>query len=219
MQEQFKIQQIESDQRNTILLLKNLNGGEEIRFSSDVYALSLDLTDKESVWQEKQVQDPELVKLKQQEAIAQQSLRLAKNRTLPNLTAGFNSQGVAGERFSGVYAGISIPLWSNRNKVKAAQSQVDFQQSINTSLSLQAYSAFEKQYNDFEIMLSKFQEYEATLSGLNSDDLLLQAYQLGELSFLEYYMELKFYRQAYDTMLDMQYQLYVSQTQLLKHQL
>ncbi|MEQ8473900.1 MAG: TolC family protein [Marinoscillum sp.] len=219
MQEQFKIQEIESDQRNTMLLLKNLNGGAEIRFSSDEYALSLDLADKESVWEDKQAQDPELVKLTQQEAIAQQSLRLAKNRTLPNLTAGFNSQGVAGERFSGVYAGISIPLWSNRNKVKAAQSQVDFQQSINTSLSLQAYSAFVKQYNDYEIMLSKFQEYEATLSGLNSDDLLLQAYQLGELSFPEYYMELKFYRQAYDTMLDMQYQLYVSQTQLLKHQL
>ena len=219
IQEQFKIQQIESDQRNTMLLLKNLNGGAEIRFSSDEYALSLDLSDKESVWQEKQSEDPELVKLKQQEAIAQQSLRLAKNRTLPNLTAGFNSQGVAGERFSGVYAGISIPLWSNRNKVKAAQSQVDFQQSINTSLSLQAYSAFEKQYNDYEIMFSKFQEYEATLSGLNSDNLLLQAYQLGELSFMEYYMELKFYRQAYDTMLDMQYQLYVSQTQILKHDL
>ncbi|MEQ8551759.1 MAG: TolC family protein [Cyclobacteriaceae bacterium] len=219
MQEQFKIQQIEIDQRNTMLLLKNLNGGKELRFSSDDYALSMDLADKESVWQEKEVQDPELVKLKQQEAIAQQALLLAKSKTLPNLTAGFNSQGFEGERFSGVYAGINIPLWSNRNKVKAAQSQVDFQQSINTSLSLQAYSAFEKQYNDYEIMLSKFQEYEATLSGLNSDDLLLQAYQLGELSFLQYYMELQFYRQAYDAMLDMQYQLYVSQTQLLKHQL
>lgn len=219
MQEQFKIQQIESDQRNTILLLKHLNGGAEIRFSPDEYALSLDLADKNVVWQEKQLQDAELVKLRQQEGIAQQSLRLVRNRTIPNLTAGFNSQGVAGERFSGVFAGISIPLWSNRNKVKAAQAQVDFQQSINISLSLQAYSALEKQYNDYEIMLAKFQEYEATLSGLNSDDLLLYAYQLGELSFLEYYMELKFYRHAYDTMLDMQYQLYVSQTQLLKHQL
>ena len=68
-------------------------------------------------------------------------------------------------------------------------------------------------------MLSKFQEYETTLSGLNSDELLLQAYQLGDLSFLEYYMELQFYRQAYDAMLDMQYRLYISQNQLLKHQL
>ena len=198
--------------------LVNLNGSNELSFTQGEYGASMVLASKDSVWQEKQVQDPVLTQLKQQETIAQQSLSLAKNKSLPNLTAGYNTQGVAGERFSGVYAGVSIPLWSNRNKVKAAQSQVDFQQSFTSAKTLQAY-AFEKQYNDYEIMFSKFQEYEATLTGLNSDELLLQAYQLGELSFLEYYMELQFYRHAYDALLDMQYQLYISQNQLLKHQL
>lgn len=219
MQEQFKIQQIESDVKNTLLQLVNLNGGSELSFSQGEYSASLILEEKDSVWQEKQVQDPVLTQLKQQETIAQQSLSLAKNKSLPNLTAGYNSQGVAGERFSGIYAGVTIPLWSNRNKVKAAQSQLDFQQTFTSSRTLQAYASFEKEYNDYQITFSKFQEYEATLSGLNSDELLLQAYQLGELSFLEYYMELQFYRQAYDAMLDMQYQLYISQNQLLKHQL
>jgi outer membrane protein TolC len=157
--------------------------------------------------------------LKQQELIAQQSLTLTRNKGLPNLTAGYNSQGVAGKRFSGIYAGVTIPLWSNRNKVKAAEAQFNFQQSYSSVKNLEAYTSFEKQYNDYEIMLAKFREYEATLSGLNSNELLLQAYQLGELSFLEYYLELQFYRQAYDAMLNMQYQLYISQNQLLKHQL
>ncbi len=219
MQEQFKVQQIESDVKNTLLQLVNLNGGNELSFTQGEYSESLVLAAKDSVWQEKQVIDPVLTQLKQQEAIAQQSLNLAKNKSLPNLTAGYNHQGISGSYYSGVYAGISIPLWSNRNKVKAAQSQLDFQQTFTSSKTLQAYASFEKQYNDYQIMLSKFQEYEATLSGLNSDELLLQAYQLGELSFLEYYMELQFYRQAHDAMLDMQYQLYISQNQLLKHQL
>ncbi|WP_162340380.1 TolC family protein [Cyclobacterium salsum] len=219
MQEQFRIQQIDSDVRNTLLQLVNLNGGNELSFTQSEYSASLFLAAKDAVWQEKQVQDPVLTQLNQQKAIAQQSLNLAKNKSFPNLTAGYNSQGVAGERFSGIYAGVTIPLWSNRNKVKAAQSQLDFQQSFNSSEKLQAYTSFEKQYNDYEMMLSKFKEYEATLSGLNSDKLLLRAYQLGELSFIEYYMELQFYRQAYDAMLDMQYQLYISQNQLLKHQL
>ncbi|NHE56469.1 TolC family protein [Cyclobacterium plantarum] len=219
MQEQFKIQQIESDVKNTLLQLNNLNGGNELSFTQDEYSESLVLAAKDALWQEKQVIDPVLTQLKQQEAIAQQSLSLAKNKSFPNLTAGYNSQGVAGERFSGIYAGVTIPLWSNRNKVKAAQSQLEFQQSFNSSKTLQAHTSFEKQYNAYEIMLSKFQDYEATLSGLNSDKLLLQSYLLGELSFIEYYMELQFYRQAYDAMLDMQYQLYISQNQLLKHQL
>ncbi|MEP2772574.1 MAG: TolC family protein [Fulvivirga sp.] len=219
MQEQFKIQQIESDVKNTLLQLVNLNGGNELSFTQNEYSASLVLAAKDSIWKEKQVQDPELTQLKQQEAIAQQSLSLAKNKSLPNLTAGYNTQGVAGERFSGVYAGVTIPLWSNRNKVKSAQSQLDFQQSFTAAKTLQAYASFEKQYNDCKIMLAKFREYEATLTGLNSDELLFQAYQLGELSFVEYYMELQFYRQAYDAMLNMQYQLYISQNQLLKHQL
>ncbi|MBD3630989.1 TolC family protein [Cyclobacterium sp.] len=219
MQEQFTIQQIESDVKNTLLQLVNLNGGNELSFTQGEYSASLALAAKDAVWQEKQVQDPVMKQLNQQEAIAQQSLNLAKNKSFPNLTAGYNSQGVAGERFSGIYAGVTIPLWSNRNKVKAAQSQLDFQQSFSSSKTLQAYAFFEKQFNDYEIMLSKFQEYEATLTGLNSDKLLLQAYLLGELSFIEYYMELQFYRQAYDAMLGMQYQLYISQNQLLKHQL
>jgi outer membrane protein TolC len=217
MQEQFKIQQIESDRKSILLQLTYLNGGVEIDFTSKEYVASQTLAPKDSIWHDRQMHDPELMQLKQQETIAQQSLKLAKNKALPNLTAGYNNQGVSGERFSGIYAGVSIPLWSNRNKVKSAQSQLDFQQSFTTARTSQAYANFEKQYNDYEIMLSKFQEYETTLSGLNSDELLLQAYQLGELSFLQYYMELQFYRQAYDAMLDMQYQLYKSQNQLLKH--
>lgn len=219
MQEQFKIQQIESDKKNLILSLIQLNGGIGISFSSDDYESSLELAVKDSLWQEKQIQDPELVQLKQQEIIAQQSLRLTRNKSLPSLTAGFNSQGISGERFSGLYAGLSIPLWGNRHKVKAAQSQVDFQQSFTASMTSWVYTTFEKQYNDYRIILDKYLEYQTTLSGMNSDELLFQAYQLGEMSFLEYYMELQFYRQAYDAMLEMQYLLYISQTQLLKHQL
>ncbi len=219
MQEQFKVQQIESDKKNFLLLLENLNGGNELTFTSSEYSDPLNLELKDSLWQDKMEEDPELIQLKQLEAIAQQTLQLAKNKAFPNLTAGFNSQGVSGERFSGVYAGVSFPLWSNRNKVKAAQSNVDYQQSFSTSMTMRAYASFEKEYNDFSIMLAKFQEYQSTLSGLNSDGLLLQAYQLGEISFLEYYMELQFYRHAYDAMLDMQFQLHLSQTKLLKHQL
>lgn len=219
MQEQFNVQQIESDKKNVLLLLANLNGDNELTFTSSDYSATLNVAEKDRLWQDKMVADPELVQLKQNEAIAQQTLKLAKNKALPNLTAGFNSQGVSGERFSGLYAGVSIPLWSNRNKVKAAQSKVDYQQSFSTSTTLRAYASFEKEYNDYLIMLAKFQEYQSTLSGLNSDGLLLQAYQLGEIAFLEYYLELQFYHQAYDAMLNMQYQLYLSQTAFLKHQL
>ena len=219
VKEQFRIRQSENDKRNHLLLLQSLNGGNALSFEQTDYLGALELGGIDSLWQNKLSSDPLLRQLDQQETIAKNKLKLSKSNSLPNLTAGFNNQGVSSERFFGVYGGISIPIWSNRNKVKAAQSNLEFQESFSTLKTSQAYASFEKQFNDYKILLSKFEEYQSTLEGLNSDELLLQAYQLGEIAFMEYYMELQFYRQAYDEMLDMENQLYQLRAQILKHQL
>lgn len=219
MLEQFKVKQREAEIRNGLTELANLNGGNKIDFSISEYGASKTVLSKDTIWRDKLYADPALLQPKQQELIAEQFLSLANQHNLPNLTAGYNSQGVAGERFSGIYAGVSIPLWSNRYKVQSARSNQAFQQSYTARIQLEVQTSFEKEFNDYHIMLSKYQEYEKTLSGLNSDELLFQAYRLGELSFLEYYMELQFYRNAYDALLKMEYELYKSQNQLLKHQL
>lgn len=219
MQEQFRVQQIESDNRNLLLLLTNLNGGDDLVFEQEDYLKTLELESKESLWQTKLIADPSLQQLKLQENIAAEQLKLSKNKALPNLTAGYNYQGVNGSNYSGIYAGLSIPVWSSRNMVKAAQSNLDYKESYSISRRMLEYTSFEKQFNDYQLLLAKFNDYQTTLSGLNSDELLLQAYQLGEISFMEYYIELQFYRQAYDDMLEMENQLYQLQADLLKHQL
>ena len=219
MQNQFELDQLSTEIKNLELELKNLNGGIDFQLALDDYGISKQIETKEAIWQEKQNQDPELRILKQQEVVAQQSLSLAKNELLPNLTLGYNSQGVSGERFSGVYTGMSIPLWSNRNKVKSAKSQLYFQESLSSSKTRELYASFEGLYNTYQTMFLKFQEYERVIANLNSDELLFKAYQLGDLSFMEYYLELQFFQNAYDEMLHMEQQLYISQVQLLKHQL
>lgn len=218
-QERFKIDQIKSDLKNTQVELVSLNGGVELSYDQSKYDSPLISLNKDSIWQQKLANDPAMMKLNQQELVSQQTLKLAKNKSLPDLMAGYNSQGVFGERFSGVYAGLSFPLWSNRYKVKQAKSFVNFYESVTSARTLQVYSSLEQELNDYQNLLAKFQEYDATLTGMDSDKLLLQTYQLGELSFLEYYMELQFYHKAYDALLEMQYHLYLSQNELLKHQL
>ena len=207
MQEQFKVEQIENNRQNILLLLQNLNGGIEVSFNQPDFEDNLNLAALDSIWQNRQLADPSIKILKQKEEGALQQIKLSKSKSLPNLTAGFNYQGVSGSNYSGVYGGLSIPIWSNRNMVKAAQARYQYQQSYSNVQSLAAYVDFQKQYNNYQILLRKFQEYQSTLSGLNSDALLLEAYELGEISFIAYYMELKFYRQAFDSMLEMEKQL------------
>jgi hypothetical protein len=81
------------------------------------------------------------------------------------------------------------------------------------------YSGLRKQYNDYQTLFKKYFEYQNTLGNLNSDKLLFEAYELGEISFMDYYIELQFYRQAYDSMLEMETQLNQLRADILKHQL
>ncbi|MCG8307520.1 MAG: TolC family protein [Cytophagales bacterium] len=219
MQEQFKVRVLEGEKQNLLLLLRNLNGDNPLSFDQTDYFAGLEIEDKDSIWQGRLISDPVLREVVHRPVIAERQLRLIRNKSLPGFTAGYNYQGVAGANYSGIYAGLNIPLWSNRHRVKASRSNLRFQESYSDVQIGTAYVAFETQYNEYRVLLEKFREYESTLNGLNSDRLLLEAYRLGEISFIEYYMELRFYRQAYDAMLEMEQQLHQLRAEIHKHQL
>ncbi len=219
IQQQFKVQEIESSRQNLLLSLKNLNGDNEISWNLSTYTSDIAILSKDSLWQEKLAKDPGLQKIQQQELLAQQTLKVAKNQSLPDLSLGYNYQGVQGANYSGVYAGVSIPLWNNKHKVKAAKSNLEYQSLNLQSATLIVQVEFEKQYNEYELLLLKYNELKNSLSNLNSGDLLLKGYENGEFSFMQYYIELSFYNDAYDTLLKMESDLQQRKAQLLKHQL
>lgn len=219
MQEKFKVEQIETTQENLLLRLQNLNAGIEVSFDQSEFSEGLPLADFDSIWQDKQLSDPTLQILKQQEQVALQKIEVSKKQGLPDLTAGFNHQGIAGANYTGIFAGVSIPLWSNRHRVEAAKARHRYQQFNSDVKSTAAFSELQTQYNEYQILLNKFREYQSTLDGLDSETLLLEAYRLGEISFIEYYMELQFYRKAYDSMLEMENQLHQLKAEILVHQL
>ena len=144
---------------------------------------------------------------------------MEKNKALPNLALGYNYQGISGNNNSGFYVGISLPLWSSKNKVKAAKADYKYLQSNTQVITTSFYAQFQESYNRHELMLEKFNEYQTSMGNLNSEQLLFKAYMLGEYSFMDYYVELQFYRNASDKMLQMEKQLQLLQAELLKHQL
>ena len=103
--------------------------------------------------------------------------------------------------------------------MKAAKVNYEYQQFSKQVRTQMLYTAFQQDYNQFRLLLEKYIEYQETLSTLNSETLLFKAYSLGEYSFMEYYMEVQFYRDATDRMLQMEKQLQLVQAQLLIHRL
>ena len=69
MLRQFKVEQIENDQRNLMLLLQQLNGGNEVIINQPDYYENLILVASDSIWESKQLLDPSLKILSQQEEV------------------------------------------------------------------------------------------------------------------------------------------------------
>lgn len=219
IQEQFVVQQIESDIQIQLSKLKTLNGGNPIDGVLSQIVLPAEIGTIENLWKEKLTTDPRLQELKANEEASLQKIKLEKNKVLPNLALGYNYQGVSGSNYSGFYGGVSIPLWSSKNKVKAAEANYEYQQSNTQVITNSLYAEFQQTYNRYELMLEKYNEYQTTMGKLNSEQLLFKAYMLGEYSFMDYYVELQFYRNASDKMLQMENEVQLIKAQLLKYQL
>jgi len=219
LQEQFVLDRLDVDINNQITQLQHLNGGLPLEVSQLQLDNPLQLEALETIWNERLINDPKLLELTVSEEASLQNVKLERNKVFPNITLGYNYQGVRGDNFSGVYGGLSVPLWKGRNKVKAAQANYEYQKSSTQVAKAVLYTKFQLGYSQYQLLFNKYNEYQQTIATLNSEELLFKAYSLGEFSFLEYYMEVQFYRNAMDEMLQMEKQLQLLRAQLLTHQL
>src|SRR5680860_1355205 len=110
VQEQFIVEQIETETQNSMLQLQKLNGGQPVDLDKIQLLEETELESLEMLWQAKMAQDPALQQLSFNESVSQQKIKLEQNKVLPDLTAGYNYQGVNGNNFSGFFGGVSIHL-------------------------------------------------------------------------------------------------------------
>ena len=219
LQDQFGLDQLEIQIKNTLNNLQKLNGGNPIKVDQVQFFENWDLAELQSLWEEKLSKDVEVQILNTRESMAEQQVNLEKNKILPDLTIGYNYQGVNSSNYSGFLGGLSIPLWNSKNKVKAAEANLEYTLANTGAETAELYTRFRQDYAQYQLLKRKYEEYQSTFKDLNSEELLFKAYELGELSFLDYYREVQFYRQAYNRMLEMQKELFQLKAELLKHQL
>lgn len=219
MDDQFRLEEISNQMDRLLEKLEFLNGGQKVNLSGLSYNLELAIMPFDSLWQEKLTSDPVIKSFQLEDNISAARLNLAQSQSLPDLTVGFNQQGIPGAVYSGAYGGLAIPLWSNRHKVKSARAQQNFQQINTLSKTNEIYSSVKNAYDKYQLLLRKYTEYVAVLKSLQNEELLWDAYRLGEISFIDYYQELTFYREAYNKMLQLELQLHQQKAELLKHQL
>lgn len=202
--------------RQSLTKLKEFNGGVEVSLRDTVYPVALDIPDFETLDSLIEKNDPILQVYEQERAIRQQQITVQKRLNLPKIEAGYHSQGILGQSYKGVHGGISIPLWENKNRVKAADANLvyaDFN-AINHRL---AHQLENRQYYDqLEVRKTAMAEYRTLLSSLNNAALLNKALQYGQITIIQYALDERFYFDSYSRYLQLEAEYYKAIARLYK---
>jgi len=170
--------------------LKTLNGG--INIGLDLRELP-DQTipaDFDQWYAQTERLNPYLQWVDQQVQILEQQEKLNRALSLPRASAGYMSEFRASEKLQGITAGISIPLWENKNTVKYIQVKTLAWQEMAADFKLQYYNQFRNHYEKASGLQKTVSDYKQSLGLYQNSELLKIAFEKGEISLLTYLIEL-----------------------------
>lgn len=192
--------------------LQRLNGGIALSFAPDNYAPFSLPTDYEEWFERIKGNNPELLSAQQEIAVSHKKEQLTKAMNLPKFKAGYTSERVPGETLQGFTVGVSVPLWEGRNTVKYQKAQTIALQIQHEDTRLQFENRLKNQYEKAKKLSSLLNEYQETLKVTNNRELLKKALDKGQLSLINYLLELSVYNETIDKFLETErdYQLAVA---------
>ncbi len=176
--------------------LSALNGGQPVTFTGSKLSLPMLPADFDQWYTQVEQSNPGLLWLNEEIEISRQETRLNRALSLPKASAGYMSENRTGEQFQGITAGISIPLWENKNMVKYTEAKTLALSSVVSDYKLQFYNQLRIQYERAVSLQFTVSEYRQSLQLYQNTDLLKKALDKGEISLLNYLMEISL---AYST--------------------
>ncbi|TAL60777.1 MAG: transporter [Bacteroidetes bacterium] len=199
--------------------LIELNGGITVSFPDTIYPMLPIIPAFEQLEKDYESADPLLKILQQEKLIAQKQIEVSKAMWLPKTEVGYHYQGILGQTYNGIHTGITIPLWENKNTAKQKQAQLLF-----TDFELQAHlnehyfhikHIYEK-YANLKIVLG---EYQTAFRSISYTTLLSKSLASGQISTIEYFMEMSYYYNAYNNFFEMEREYYSVIAELYKYTL
>lgn len=188
-----EITRIETKQNITISQLTRLNGGiklviNDIKFDSIEIPMSF-----EDWYVTAEQKNPLLSYVKQEIELSKKQVRISKYLGFPMFSAGYMSENVVGQRYQGISLGVSIPLWSTRNRVKQAKSALRAAESRTIDAKQQFFYQLKILYDNIKGLKSTAETYRSSLANANNSILLKKALDAGQISILDYIIEMGLY--------------------------
>lgn len=193
-----------NNERQQILAnLQRLNGGHAVAFTDTVYPLAgkalPPLVDFQSALA------GSLAVQTAQAAVAQSEaeIKVAKAEGLPALTVGFQGEYIKQNNYSGLSLGFSVPIWGNsRKKIRKAEAELAANRLTVDDVIYQERAQVAKLYASAQQLQQAANALQKDMQLMNNDQLQRRSLELGQISLLDYLLELSFYYTARTSQLE-----------------
>ncbi|MDR1555642.1 MAG: TolC family protein [Tannerellaceae bacterium] len=190
---QGEISRVEVERDALLSQLKSLNGGADIVLDDTQYTPAQLPLNFDDWYRQAEEKNPVLAYVKQEIEVGKRQVNLSRSMNWPTFSAGYMSEKVIGQQYQGITLGISIPLWENKNRVKQAKAAVRAAESRATDSRLQFYSRLQTLYKRANGLRLTADNYRQALATVNNTQLLKKALDTGEISLLDYIVEIGLY--------------------------
>lgn len=193
---QTELAKIEAEQVALLSELRRMNGGKEIALLQDKFSPPMLPVNFEEWYADVEAKNPILQYVKGEIEIGKEQVKLNRALSLPKFSTGFMSEKVVGEQFQGITLGVSIPLWENKNMQRYAKAQVKASETALEDSKIQFYNRLQSLYLKASVLQQKALKFRETITSNRNDALLKKALDSGEISLLDYLLEIGHYYDA-----------------------
>ena len=191
MTERNALRLLQIDLEQALSRLEALNGGCKVDFEDTRFAAPQQLPDLQSVLDDWRTASPQLRAALLEQESAEAELRVSRTESLPKFTLGYKHEYTASERFHGVVAGMSIPMFGNRNNVKRSKAQVQYARSAAEASLSDMMSEVASLYEKTRLLAEASKSADETVLGLESFAVQLdKSLRAGGMGMVEYFVQM-----------------------------
>lgn len=191
MTEQNALRLLRIDLEGALSRIKALNGGQDVDFADTQFVMPQGLPDLQSVLDNWRTASPQLKSVLLEQKSAKAELRVSRTESLPKFTVGYKHEFSAGERFHGVVAGMSIPMFGNRNNVRRSKAQVQYARSAAEASLSDMTTEITALYRKTEVLAEAAETAGRTVRSLESFTARLdKSLQAGGIGMVDYFVQM-----------------------------
>ena len=191
----------ETEIKRTISKLTELNGGIAVTLLDTIYPIISPVPEFIEMDSLIEANDMIVKMYSKDKDISAARLKVMKGLAFPKMEAGYHLQAILGQKYQGAHLGISIPLWQNKNTIKTEKANLMFSDFRIAEHRTEHFYQNQQLYEKYTVLKSTMLEYNKIFSTVNNTELLNKSLKAGNISSIEYFMELSYFYASYDNYL------------------